>query len=114
LTCYRVVGDWDESTVTWETRPGTAAQPTSTSVVPVTFGWMDWDVTSDVRGFLLGSFPNYGWQLKDETPWGWYNIPVTRFWAKEHGSLEPRLEVALEEPTPVQPTTWTSVKALFK
>lgn len=114
LNCYRVTGDWDESTVTWLTRPGTAAQSTSASVVPSTFGWMDWDVTTDVQAFLLGWLPDYGWQLKDEGPWGWYDIPVTRFWSKEHGSLRPRLEVVLEEPNPVESTTWTSVKALFK
>ena len=101
LTCYRVSSDWDEDSVTWETRPSYAAVPTSSSIVPSDPGvWMDWDVTSDVQAFVNDpEVDNFGWQIMDEEPWGGFNIPVIFFRSKEFGDFSPYLTVVPEPAT---------------
>ena len=100
LTCYRVTSDWDEDTVTWNTRPNYASQYTCDSNVPSGPGvWMDWDVTADVQAFVNDAqVDNYGWQIMDEKYWGYYDIPRTYFRSKEYGAFIPYLEV-VPEPT---------------
>lgn len=93
LNCYRLISDWDESTVTWNTRPDTASNITSYSTVPATHTWMDWVVTSDVQAFSDGSETNYGWHVMDETYWGTFNIPDSYFRTKDYGSNIPYLEI---------------------
>jgi hypothetical protein len=55
LTCCRITSDWNEQTVTWNTQPTYVSEPTYSSVVPSTKGWMVWDVTSDVQAFVGGN-----------------------------------------------------------
>jgi hypothetical protein len=54
---------------------------------------MTWDVTSDVQDFADGIKTNYGWIIRDTTPYGGPGIPCTRFRTKEYGSYMPYLEV---------------------
>lgn len=98
LNCYRLIEDWDESTVTYCSAPGKAATITSYSTVPSSYGWMDWDVTSDVQAFYNGSETNYGWQVMDENYWGTVNIPDSYFYCKEYGSNIPYLEIIFDRP----------------
>ncbi len=113
LSCFRIASDWDESTVTWNTRPALAAARTSGSIVPQDYGWMSWDVTADVEAFAAGAATNYGWQIVDEVPFGWFDIPTVYLYAKDAGSLEPYLEIAWLE-TPARPSTWGRIKACFR
>ena len=84
LTCHRLEEDWDEDTVTWNTQPDYASEPTSVSLVPSgPTVWMEWDVTSDVQAFLDDPVvSNYGWEIRDDEYWGTYNIPRTYFRSK--------------------------------
>jgi hypothetical protein len=100
LTCYRITDDWEEETVTWNTQPTCAAQPTSAATVPAGYDWMTWDVTVDVQAFINEEEPEYGWKIMDEEPWNWYNIPWTYFHTKEYGSYIPHLEVEFPGPDP--------------
>ena len=97
LTCYRITSDWDEETVSWNTRPTwlPPGQWTDSTPVPASFGWMEWDVTSDVQAFVNGTETNYGWCIMDETSWPGGNIPITDFRSKEHGQVIPYLEVVV-------------------
>ncbi len=86
LTLYRITSDWDENTVTWNTRPSYDPVVVSTVIVQDSPNvWMKWDVTSDVEKFVKGEETNHGWQIMDETYWGWYDIPATWFRQKEYG-----------------------------
>jgi hypothetical protein len=114
LTCYRITSGWDEETVTWTTRPTWTTQVTSSSVVPAVYGWMHWDVTSDVQAMVAQGVPNFGWAIMDEVPWGYFDIPWTRFYAKENGFLVPYLEVTFTTPTPVAANSWGTIKGLFR
>jgi len=94
LTCYRITGNWNEETVTWNTRPGHAGQVTSSAIVPPAPGvWMAWNVTGDVQAFVNNPGINFGWEIMDEVPWNKFNIPWTRFRTKEYGSSIPYLAV---------------------
>ena len=97
LKLYKITSSWDEDTVTWNTQPSYASQPTTYSTVPSSTGvWMEWDVTSDVQDFVDGDATNYGWKITDEYYWGKYNIPITYFRSKEYGDYIPCLEIAAE------------------
>jgi hypothetical protein len=53
LTCYRATSDWDEATVTWNTQPTRASDPSAAALVPHQPGtWMTWDLTDDVQAFI--------------------------------------------------------------
>jgi len=89
-TMYRITSDWEEETVTWNTRPSYEQEVTSSAYVPgTTETWMTWDVTSDVQKFVNGEEVNYGWQIMDEQKWGGVNIPGTKLRSKEYVELIP-------------------------
>ena len=97
LNMYRAKSDWDEDTVTWNTQPSYASQPTTYATVPPSNGvWMEWNVTSDVLNFIAGNYSNYGWKIIDETYWGKPNIPKMYFWLKEHGEYIPYIEIGTD------------------
>ncbi|UCF13321.1 MAG: DNRLRE domain-containing protein [Thermoplasmatales archaeon] len=94
LNLYRITSDWDEMSVTWNTQPTYASQPTTFSTVPPFTGvWMEWDVTSDIQDFISGSEVDYGWKITDEDYWGGPDIPGTRWWSKESRDTIPYLEI---------------------
>ncbi len=101
LTCYGITSEWDEDTVTWDSRPSYASEYTSVSHVPSEVGlWMTWDVTEDVRAILSQpAVDNHGWAITDEAYWGHHDIPVPRFRSKEFGAFTPYLTVVPEPGT---------------
>jgi hypothetical protein len=94
LTCRRLLGNWDEATVTFANQPGRAAAASATAPVPSTTGeWMTWDVTADVQGFINGTPTDYGWIIIDENAWPGGGIPWPRFRTKEYSQDIPHLIV---------------------
>ena len=103
ITLYRVTSDWDETSVTWNTQPSYASQPTTSSKVPSSYGWMSWDVTDDVINFINGNETNYGWKITDEKYWGSWDLPTTRFRTTNYGDFIPYLIIKIGNP-PYTPT----------
>ena len=99
LRCRRVTSDWDEETVTWNTRPGWSSIITDEVPVPPAYGWMSWNVTDDVQAFVDGTEEDFGWVIRDETYWPGGNIPWIKFRTKEYGEVIPYLEVVPEPGT---------------
>ena len=98
LTLYRITSNWNEDSVTWNTRPNLAAEITDSYIVPSSPGiWMEWDVTVDVQDFIDEVQENYGWQIMDEEYWGGSNIPTCKFHSKEYGNYIPYLEIHINE-----------------
>ncbi|PIT92873.1 MAG: hypothetical protein COU08_00115 [Candidatus Harrisonbacteria bacterium CG10_big_fil_rev_8_21_14_0_10_42_17] len=64
---HRILVDWAEGTVTWNTPGSTAGThfvSTTTETVTVTAtGSYNWNVTSDVADFVSGNATNYGWRV---------------------------------------------------
>lgn len=89
---YRLLGDWDEGTVTWNNQPSASSSSSASCTIPSSTGvWMQWTVTNDVQNFVDGT-NNYGWRMMDTTYWPGVNIPTSYFHSKEGGNT-PRLEV---------------------
>jgi len=99
LRCRRITSDWDEDSVTWNTRPTWASEITDQVNEPGSYQWMEWDVTDDVQAFVNGDEVDFGWVIRDETYWGGANIPRTSFHSKEYNELIPYLEVVPEPGT---------------
>lgn len=102
---HRVLVDWQESTVTWNSPGSTAdvhfaASPTSLTAVQGT-GAYDWDVTSDVAAFVSGAAANYGWRIIWSSNTSGTNRQVS-FGTKENGnpSNRPILTVIYTLPSP--------------
>jgi predicted ribosomally synthesized peptide with SipW-like signal peptide len=101
----RVLGSWKERDpygIDWNTQPAVDGTLTDSVLSGTTKNvWLSWDVTNDVRNFVndLGSYPNYGWQLKDNN-----EDSSTAYEAKFHSresskiELRPILEVQFSVP----------------
>ena len=94
LNVYILLNDWNENTVTWNTAPTYNQVASAYSPVPATVNvWIEWNVTSDVVGFLSGT-SNYGWRVRDDNYWGMFDIPLTQVRTKEAGQeISPYLEI---------------------
>ena len=98
---HKIIQNWDENSVTWNTRPNHDNLTLSSSIVPGSTGtWMSWDVTSDVQNIITGSSNNYGWIIMDEQAYGHLNIPTADFRSKEYGTNIPYLEITYETMDP--------------
>jgi C1A family cysteine protease len=83
-TVYRTKAGWSESSVTWNTKPDYAEAYGSTSIPSRTWGWYSFDMTNLVRGWVNGSFPNYGLMIRgpessgnDSAQLGFYTLDRT-------------------------------------
>jgi hypothetical protein len=96
ISCYRITENWEEEDATWMNRPSYALLPTAYEIVPSNHGLMSWDVTADVRDFIDGTQPNYGWWIMDEVPWCKGGSPEQYYSSKESG-VSPYLFVELNK-----------------
>jgi hypothetical protein len=81
---------WNESTVTWNTKPTMETTAITTTTVPVNYGWMTWNITSDVQDIVSGVKHNYGWVIIDEHTGGY---PMIYFYSREYGANTPVLSI---------------------
>ncbi|MDA2922332.1 DNRLRE domain-containing protein [Patescibacteria group bacterium AH-259-L07] len=77
VAIHRMTQNWTEGGVTWSTYDGINAwssgggdydtTSTATAIVSWTgvLKWDSWDVTAGVSDFINGTYPNYGWLIKD-------------------------------------------------
>jgi len=54
ITCHRILEDWDETTVTYNTMPNSDPVECASTNVPAYFSWVDWNVTAEVDDFING------------------------------------------------------------
>jgi len=59
-TFYRVTGNWDETSITWNNRPGYAESLGSVATTYNFQGWVELDMTAQVAAWVAGTQPNYG------------------------------------------------------
>ncbi|MCX7680588.1 MAG: DNRLRE domain-containing protein, partial [Anaerolineae bacterium] len=64
ITTYRIGSSWSESGVTWNNQPSHAEAFGSAGVTHGAWGWYAFDVTNLVRGWVNGTWPNYGIMLR--------------------------------------------------
>lgn len=63
-TVYRASASWSAGAVTWNNKPGYAEAYDSRAITSGAWGWYSFDVTNLVRGWVNGSFPNYGMMVR--------------------------------------------------
>jgi hypothetical protein len=83
LTAYRITSDWDEMTTNYANQPTKADQISTSSNIPSEpeVG-MSWTVTADAQQYIDHPDTNFGWELMDQTYWGYYNVPAAYFMPK--------------------------------
>ncbi len=64
ITTYRASSYWSESSVTWNNKPSYAESYGSAGVTHGSGVWYSFDVTNLVRGWVNGTWPNYGIMLR--------------------------------------------------
>ncbi|MFW6126378.1 MAG: DNRLRE domain-containing protein [Chloroflexota bacterium] len=105
MAVYEVKNDWDEDHINWANAPTPAAEAVDTVNVPAVAsqGWIAWDVTILVRGWLDGSVANYGVLLKDADESTVKSLKG--FYSSSHSLFErrPRLVVTYFDPVPSTP-----------
>lgn len=111
---HRILVDWTESTVTWNTPGSTAGthfatSPTDTIAVSAV-GSYSWNVTSDVASFVAGSATNYGWRVIWSSNTSGTNRQVD-FGTKENttASNRPVLSVTYTTPDTTAPAAVSSL-----
>jgi len=94
VTAYRTSSSWLESSVTWNTQPGTAEGYGSVSITSGTWDYYTLDVTDLVRAWVGGTYPNYGITLRGPESSG-NDSARLGFYARERSgtSLDPYLSV---------------------
>jgi PKD repeat protein len=75
--------DWTDENTTWETRPSNTSANVSSAQVPSSFGWMSWDVTTEVNSIVHDQASYDGWQIADTNRWDAENVPISKFKSKE-------------------------------
>jgi hypothetical protein len=66
ITCHRILENWDEMTVTFNTMPDSNSVECANTTVPANFTWVDWNVTLEVNAFVNGGVQNHGWMIRDD------------------------------------------------
>ena len=70
LEAHRLISTWSEGTTNWNNQPGYTGSITDTVSCPGSYGWIQWNVISDVQDFVDGTRTNYGWQIINTSPTG--------------------------------------------
>ena len=108
LTVYQVKSDWDEMSVNFNTQPLKETTVSQTENVPGAPGvWMSWELTEDVQEYVDAPGSNFGWEIMDETYWGYYEVPAAYFYSKEYIPPGPPFIPYLEVVLPSETKTFT-------
>lgn len=73
----RNTATWNETAVTWTTKPAYNATYVAQITPTTAIGWKIWTVTSAVQGWYGGSYTNYGFTVKPDTQSGNTNVRYT-------------------------------------
>jgi hypothetical protein len=105
---YRVTASWTEAGITWTNQPAVSGTLTSSTSVPTGTNnvWRTWNVTSDVRGFVNGTYSNYGWRISDNSESSSTQY-ASNFASEENANttIRPKLDIYYIVP----PTTPTNI-----
>ena len=108
---HRNTQDFNEGEVTWNNQPSHNPTPTDEIIVPSSFGWVEWNVTSDIEDFMTGT-PNYGWKLKDKNEGDVNN--GGQFYSKEYGTSKPELVIKYKESVDTDGDGWSDYDEINK
>jgi hypothetical protein len=117
--CWRAVGAWSESTITWNTIPkvdSVIGYDQTSATISTSAGWVTWDVKNTVQKFLARDAATYeinnGWYVRDSSE----NSAIsyeTDFRSREYSdpNYRPRLELSYYAPALFLDLSATSLAA---
>jgi len=97
-TCHRILENWDEMTVTYNTKPAKDPVECASTIIPGNYTWVNWNVTSEVNDFINDGDMNYGWMLRDNKPFSNHNINHFYYSSNANNDRPPRLFVWFNPP----------------
>ncbi|KAA3665017.1 MAG: hypothetical protein DWQ04_02745 [Chloroflexi bacterium] len=112
ITAHRVTGNWSESNLTWNNKPGYISSAyDSESIGEDDFGWHNFDITSLVSAWHNNTYTNHGFMLRGPEVSG-FDASWRSFSTRE-GPYPPQLvveyvPVGAPTPTPTNTPTPTS------
>ena len=90
----RVIENWTETEIIWYNQPNVTDLLTDYNLTGTKSGkWLEWDVTTDVQGFINGSYVNYGWRIKDRLESSSSENDFSKFKSRESSKHLPELIV---------------------
>jgi hypothetical protein len=92
-TVYRANGNWSESSVTWNSKPGYAEAYGSASIPFDSGTWHTFDVTGLVRGWVNGTYANQGLMVRGPEGSG-STFAWIGFYTSESSVSDPYLSIA--------------------
>jgi len=98
ITCHRILKDWNETNVTYNTMPDSDPVECASTHVPTYFTWVEWNVTSEVDDFINGGFENNGWMIRDYKNPVEYNCNHWYYSSDANNDYSPRLFVWFNSP----------------
>lgn len=101
ITAYRVSSNWAESSITWNNAPGYGAAYGANSIVHLAWGWYEFNVTDLVKGWINGTYPNYGIMLRGPEISG--TDSSWRGFSTRDGSFTPQLTIEFQSETTLNP-----------
>jgi PKD repeat protein len=105
LSLHQLTREWNINNVTWRNRPSHITKNFSFAYIPQVFGWLTWDVTTEIQRIVNNPTGNFGWQLSDDTPWLHANVPLMKFKSsKTQTNYQPYLNLTYTIPL----TVWTT------
>jgi hypothetical protein len=120
---HRVTAAWDESTITWNSKPAHDSTVLSSADVGDSFytGWITWDITALVRDWIDSAVENQGVVLKHyfEQSAGASRYGIFHATESSQTDLRPRLVVrpatTAVEPSSrgAEPSSWGAIKNVF-
>jgi len=106
-----ITEDWNQVTVTWNTKPDVAGMPVSygypTSTERV---WEQYDVTDVVRDWLNGTYDNYGWLIYTDD----YIRHMANADTSDYSEPTYRPKLVVDFDSPVESSSLGEIKAAFK
>jgi hypothetical protein len=93
ITCHRILEEWNESNVTYNSMPDSDPVECASTNVPTYFTWVEWNVTSEVDDFINGGFENHGWMIRDYKNPVQYNCNHWYYSLDSNNDYPPRLFV---------------------
>lgn len=94
VNVHRILGDWGETSVTWNSFNGNF-DPTVIGSFTATWGWQSVDLTALVQDWVDGATPNFGILLEQGS------TDFSRYWSSEYEVVEerPKLEISYTSPS---------------
>ncbi|OGC48237.1 hypothetical protein A3F07_04845 [candidate division WWE3 bacterium RIFCSPHIGHO2_12_FULL_38_15] len=89
----RLIGDWNETGVTWANKPGNYA-PTVSKSVSEGATWVEWTITNTVKGWVDGTYPNKGLEISGKEQASDYLLTFS----SREGDKDPELVVNYDVP----------------